>query len=76
MGVKKINEYVILESLGIGSSATVYHVLKPDPEGKDANDQNFAMKIISRHKLMHQDNYSQTVGEFEVLKRLSHPNIV
>jgi 5'-AMP-activated protein kinase, catalytic alpha subunit len=76
MGIRKINEYVILKPLGVGSSATVVHVLKPDPDGNDANDLNFAMKIISRHKLNNQSSYASSLAEFEVLKRLSHVNIV
>ena len=34
------------------------------------------MKIISRQKLLSQGTSATTLAEFEVLKKLAHPNIV
>ena len=65
-----------MQTLGVGSSAKVVQVLEPDSSGDDSKDRIFAMKIISRQKLMNQGSVSASVAEFEILKRLSHPNIV
>ena len=59
-----------MKTLGVGSSAKVVQVLKPDPHGNDENDETFAMKIISRHKLVNQGSFETSLAEFEVLKRL------
>jgi hypothetical protein len=47
LGVKRINQYVLLKTLGTGISSKVVQCMVPD-ENNDNDDQYFAMKIIKR----------------------------
>jgi hypothetical protein len=49
LGVKHINQYVLLKKLGTGATSSVVQCLKPG--GADDMDENFAMKIIKRCKI-------------------------
>ena len=47
LGVKRINQYVLLKKLGTGATSSVVSCIKPG----DDEDENFAMKIIKRSKI-------------------------
>lgn len=67
LGVKRVNQYVILKTIGTGASSSVVSCMVPSD--KD-DDKFFAMKIIKRAKL------SSEMAELEALKRLLHDNII
>jgi len=48
-GVKRVNQYVLLKTLGTGTSSTVVQCLVP--ADKDENDKYYAMKIVKRAKI-------------------------
>ena len=48
LGVKRVNQYVLLKTLGKGASSTVVQCLMPNDTGNDNEDAYFAMKIIKR----------------------------
>jgi serine/threonine protein kinase len=43
----------------------------------DGEDKNYAMKIINRNLVMKQSQSTgEVLAEFEILKKLYHPNII
>jgi serine/threonine protein kinase len=72
--VKRVNQYVLLKTLGKGASSTVVQCLLPSATGNDNDDAYFAMKIIKRS--FFKQSHSTLISEFEALKKLSHPNII
>ena len=77
-GIKKVNQYVMLKSLGAGTSGKVVQCIVPADKA-DEEDKTYAMKIITKKKLTSSPmkNSNQTIlNELEVMKKLNHPNIV
>lgn len=62
LGVKRINQYVVLKTLGHGASSTVHQCMLP--ADNDIDDAFYAMKIIKRAKI------SSSMAELEALKKL------
>ena len=78
-GIKKINQYTLLQKLGQGSYGGVYQVVEPGSGfyGGDDIDKTFAMKIVDKKNLCRTiDGTNHFVNELEALKLLHHPNIV
>lgn len=78
-GNTRINQYIILEALGQGSTAVVKRVLNTQ------NDKYYAMKIFSKASLTKKNigrrkslttPLMQVLREVAVMKKLLHPNVV
>eukprot|EP00667_Euglena_gracilis_P000142 EG_transcript_142 len=67
-GNRYINEYTLLEQLGVGAYGTVYQVVNT------YNEQIYALKSANKRQL------TKSVGSFrievEILQSLNHPNII
>jgi len=60
----------------MGTSAKVVEVIEP-AMNMDGKDKNYAMKIINRNLVNKQSKSTEGVlAEFEILKKLYHPNII
>lgn len=66
LGIKRVNQYVLLKTLGMGTSSTVVQCIEPQQNG---DDTQFAMKIIKRAKV-------KSMSEFESHRKLNHPFII
>lgn len=62
-GYPKLNNYIIIEKIGVGSYGRVY--LAYDKK----NGKKFAVKVINKSKSIH-------LSEITILKQISHKNIV
>lgn len=71
LGIKRVNQYILLKTLGTGSTSSVVQCLvSQDQHKKDG--KYYAMKIIKRSRL----KASEEIKEFEALKKLHHPYII
>lgn len=64
------SSFTVVEELGSGSFGTVYKVIK------NSNQDIFAMKSLSKQKLMRQKQLKYAINECKVLKQMDHPFIV
>lgn len=68
MGVKRVNEYVLLKTIGTGATSKVVQCMKPSLNEED--DKIFAMKIIKRQFI------ASMMSELRALEKLNHPHII
>ena len=69
LGIRKVNQYLLIKSVGEGAYGEVFMAVNPSNEEKE-----FAIKMIKKSRIPKLP--TTMLNEVEVLRLLHHPNIV